>query len=103
MTSSKAAKLQDTLNYPPRGLDADRAAAYCGVSKAIFLKGVENGEWPQPKDASGQTRWDRVELDAAWDSKSERARSRSSSARRMTADELMEERENGGSKIALRQ
>jgi predicted DNA-binding transcriptional regulator AlpA len=103
MTSAKAAKLQDTFNYPPRGLDADRAAAYCGVSKAIFLKGVENGEWPQPKDASGQTRWDRVELDAAWDSKGERARKRSSSARRTTFDDLMEDEQNGGQEIALRQ
>jgi predicted DNA-binding transcriptional regulator AlpA len=103
MTAAKAAKLQDTLNYPPRGLDADRAAAYCGVSKAVFLKGVENGEWPQPKDASGQTRWDRVELDAAWDSKSERARKRASPTHRLTADELMEQRQNGDPKIVLRQ
>jgi hypothetical protein len=24
-----------------RDMDADRSAAYCGVSKAVFLKGVE--------------------------------------------------------------
>lgn len=100
MTSARAGKLQDTLNYPPRGLDADRAAAYCGVSKAIFLKGVDNGEWPQPKDASGQTRWDRVELDAAWDSKGERKRS--PSARRVTFDDLMGE-QDGKSEAPIRQ
>lgn len=94
MTSAKSAKLQDTLNYPPRGLDADRSAAYCGVSKATFLKGVDNGEWPQPKDVSGQSRWDRVELDAAWDSKGERKRS--PSGRRVTFDDLMGEQDGQG-------
>lgn len=100
MTVAKAAKLQDMLNYPPRGMDADRSAAYCGVSKAVFLKGVDNGEWPQPKDVSGQLRWDRVELDAAWDSKSERKRSPSS--RRVTFDDVMGEQDGKG-EAALRQ
>jgi hypothetical protein len=104
MTSAKAAKLQDTLSYPPRGMDANRAAAYCGQSRDLFLNDVENGIWPQPKeDISGQPLWDRVELDAAWDSKGERARKRVSPAHRLTADELMEQRQNGNPKIALRQ
>jgi predicted DNA-binding transcriptional regulator AlpA len=61
------------------------------VSKTTFLRGVENGEWPQPKEvSSGAIRWDRVELDAAWDAKQERTRKRASDARRLTMDELME-------------
>lgn len=94
MTATRAAKLQDTLNYPPRGLDADRAAAYCGVPKTAFLKGVENGEFPQPKEICGAIRWDRVELDAAWDAKGERKRS--PSGRRVTFDDLMGEQDGQG-------
>lgn len=101
--TAKPGKLQDGLNYPPRGMDADRAAAYCGVSKSTFLKGVENGEFPQPKEICHAIRWDRVELDAAWDAKQENARKRSSSPRRATFDELMEDNPDGGAKIALRQ
>lgn len=95
MTSKRPVKLQDTLAYPPRGMDADRSAAYCGLSRTKFLDGVESSEWPQPKDISGVVRWDRVELDAAWDAKQERDRRRSGSARRVSFDELDEAFENG--------
>lgn len=94
MTATRPGKLQDLLNYPPRGMDADRAAAYCGVSKASFLKGVENGEWPQPKDVSGGLRWDRVELDAAWDAMGKRKRA--PSGRRVSFDDLMGEQDGTG-------
>ena len=103
MTAVKAARLQDTFNYPPRGMDADRSAAYCGLSRTKFLEGVENGEWPQPKDASGAVRWDRVELDAAWDAKQERERKRSSSGRRVSFDELEENFKDGTSETPIRQ
>ena len=102
MTAPRPARLQDSLAYPPRGMDADRAAAYCGVSKTTFLRGVENGDWPQPKEICGAIRWDRIELDAAWDAKQERTRKRSPNARRLTMDELMEERD-GDREAQIRQ
>lgn len=83
-------------------MDADRAAAYCGVSKSTFLKGVENGEFPQPKEICGAIRWDRVELDAAWDAKAERTRKRPSS-RRPSFDDVMEGEQDGQGEAALRQ
>jgi len=85
-------KLQDQLSYPPRGMCADRAAAYCDVSKTKFLEGVDNGTWPKPKDADGAPRWDRLQLDAAWDALEERKKK--STARRSSFDDLVEQ--NGG-------
>jgi excisionase family DNA binding protein len=61
------AKLQDALAYPPRGLDADHAAAYCGLSRTKFLELVAAGTLPGSKDLGGLPRWDRKALDAAWD------------------------------------
>jgi predicted DNA-binding transcriptional regulator AlpA len=98
-----SAKLQDTLNYPPRGMDADRSAAYCGLSRTKFLDGVESGDWPQPKDVSGVMRWDRVEIDAAWDAKQQRDRKRSFSGRRVSFDELEETFEDGTREAEIRQ
>ena len=82
-------------------MDADRSAAYCGLSRMKFLEGVESGEWPQPKDASGAVRWDRVELDAAWDAKQQHERRRCSTGRRVSFDEL-EENFGDGSRAAPR-
>lgn len=103
MTAVRSAKLQDTFAYPPRGMDADRSAAYCGLSRTKFLDGVENGDWPQPKDVSGVLRWDRVELDAAWDAKHERDRKRSVSGRRVSFDELEENFKDGTREAQIRQ
>jgi predicted DNA-binding transcriptional regulator AlpA len=85
-------KLQDTLAYPPRGMDADRAAAYCGVSKTKFLEGVESGTFPRPKDVDGAPRWDRVQLDAAWDALNHKRRS----PVRPTLAELQEQQDGQG-------
>ena len=41
-----ADKLQDHLGYPPRGMDAERAAAYLGLGRTKFLELVENGRMP---------------------------------------------------------
>jgi predicted DNA-binding transcriptional regulator AlpA len=60
-------KLQDHLGYPPRGMDAERAAAYIGFGRTKFLEMVRNGRMPQPIDIDGNPRWDRRDLDAAWD------------------------------------
>jgi predicted DNA-binding transcriptional regulator AlpA len=62
-----AAKLQDSLAYPPRGLRAPRAAAYVGMSETSFLALVTEGKMPRPKRAKGMMIWDRLELDAAFE------------------------------------
>jgi predicted DNA-binding transcriptional regulator AlpA len=67
-----ADKLQDHLAYPPRAMDAERAAAYVGFGRTKFLEMVEDGRMPQPVDIDGNPRWDRRELDAAWDDLKER-------------------------------
>jgi hypothetical protein len=81
-------KLQDVLAYPPRGMNADRAAAYCGLSRSKFLEFVDLGILPQPKIMGGIPRWDRVDLDAAWDALDERHKRLSS--RRPSFDDLQE-------------
>jgi predicted DNA-binding transcriptional regulator AlpA len=60
-------KLADTLAYPPRGFNAERAAAYVGVSLSTFLRQVEEGIWPRPRRIKGAVVWDRLSLDAAFD------------------------------------
>jgi predicted DNA-binding transcriptional regulator AlpA len=65
-------KLQDNLAYPPRGMDAERAAAYVGFGRTKFLEMVGDGRMPQPIDIDGSPRWDRRDLDAAWDDLKER-------------------------------
>jgi predicted DNA-binding transcriptional regulator AlpA len=61
-------KMQDQLAYPPRGMNADRAAAYLGLGKTKFLELVGAGRMPRPVDMdNGTPRWDRLDLDAAFD------------------------------------
>jgi excisionase family DNA binding protein len=48
-------------------MNADRAAAYCGLSRTKFAELVSNGILPAAKTLGGLARWDRVDLDAAWD------------------------------------
>ena len=59
--------LQDHLAYPPRGLRAQRAAAYLGMSESAFLRLVDEGVMPQPVRIRGVTTWDRLDLDAAFE------------------------------------
>jgi predicted DNA-binding transcriptional regulator AlpA len=69
-------KLADSLAYPPRGMDADRAAAYLGIGRTKFLEMVEQGRMPKPvRIEEGMPRWDRLDLDAAWDDLKERRKS----------------------------
>lgn len=63
-----SSKIQDHLAYPPRGLRAPRAAAYIGVSETTFRVLVDEGVMPKPKRVNGMTIWDRLELDAAFES-----------------------------------
>jgi predicted DNA-binding transcriptional regulator AlpA len=60
-------KLADTLGYAPRGMRADRAAAYLDMSTSSFLRLVERKSLPQGIIIGGMTIWDRLELDAAFD------------------------------------
>jgi predicted DNA-binding transcriptional regulator AlpA len=63
-----ADKMQDHLGYPPRGMDAERAAAYVGLGKTKFLELVEDGRMPKPVRIEEELpRWDRHDLDAAWE------------------------------------
>jgi hypothetical protein len=64
-----AAKLQDQLNYPPRAMRAERAAAYLDISRSLFLELVEEGKLPKPRQwpQHEAPRWDRLELESAWD------------------------------------
>ena len=59
-------KLADTLAYPPRGMRADRAAAYLGMSTSAFLRLV-GISMPHGVPVGGMTIWDRLELDAAFE------------------------------------
>jgi hypothetical protein len=64
-------KFQDGCAYPPRMMNADRAAAYVDLSKTKFLEGI-GATWPHPRDVGGLPRWDRLDLDAAVDAMAER-------------------------------
>lgn len=72
-----ADKLQDHLAYPPRGMDVERAAAYVGLGKTKFLEMVEQGRMPKPvRIEEEMPRWDRLDLDAAFEDLKERRKSR---------------------------
>jgi predicted DNA-binding transcriptional regulator AlpA len=82
-----AVKLQDTLAYPPRAFDADRAAAYVCLSKSKFLELVDARDAPQPVDLGGCPRWDRRKLDDWLDAKNEYVKKPS---RKKTLADLLE-------------
>jgi excisionase family DNA binding protein len=73
------------LRTRPRGMNCDRACAYVGISKSKFLELVEDGHLPQPKNIGGLARWDRLDLDAAFDAAEEKRLG----GTRVTMDELM--------------
>jgi excisionase family DNA binding protein len=87
-------KPQDALAYAPRGMDADRAAAYCGLSRTKFLELVDAGRMPEAKDLGGAPRWDRKELDAAWDALENHAKR--FGPRRKSLDALLEAEDGEG-------
>jgi hypothetical protein len=55
----------------PRGLSAEEAAAYVGVSRNKFLAEVEEGLWPKPETRGSRKIWDRRRMDEAWDRRGE--------------------------------
>ena len=58
--------------YPPRGMRAERAAAYLSISTSLFYKMVEDERMPPPVKVGAASIWDRVELDAAFDNLKDR-------------------------------
>jgi predicted DNA-binding transcriptional regulator AlpA len=72
-----ATKLSDQMAYPPRGMDADRAAAYVGLGRTKFLEMVEDGRMPKPVRIEPELpRWDRLDLDAAFEDLKAKTKSR---------------------------
>lgn len=69
MSVPKHAALPDGLL--PRLLDAEAAAAYCGLSAASFLEEVDAGTLPKPVTLRKVRRklWDRNEIDHRLDSR----------------------------------
>lgn len=53
--------------YPPRFMTKDRAAHYCGVTKAAFDRAVATAELPLPVDwpTGGKELWSKTALDQA--------------------------------------
>jgi predicted DNA-binding transcriptional regulator AlpA len=77
MADRSSGKLQDSLAYPPRGMDAERAAAYVGLGKTKFLEMVEDGRMPKPVRIEDELpRWDRLDLDAAFEDLKAKRKSR---------------------------
>jgi predicted DNA-binding transcriptional regulator AlpA len=58
---------QMQTSYTPRGLRAERAAEYLGMSKTKFLELVASDRLPQPVSIDSMRVWDRFDLDAAFD------------------------------------
>jgi predicted DNA-binding transcriptional regulator AlpA len=81
-------------------MGADRAAAYCDMSRTKFLDLVQGGHMPSPKEIDGMARWDRRDLDAAVDAMSDRNRKRAA-GRRKTLDDLWGA-EDGDGETAVR-
>ena len=55
----------------PRGLNAEQAAVYVGVSCNTFLSEVKAGLWPKAQDRGKRKIWDRVKIDEAWNQQHE--------------------------------
>jgi predicted DNA-binding transcriptional regulator AlpA len=53
--------------YPPRALRAEHAAAYLAMSKASFLRLVEEETMPPGIKVRGMVVWDRHDLDDAFE------------------------------------
>lgn len=58
---------QDINQIPRRGLRRPLAAAYIGVSASKFDEMVADGRMPDPIRIDGCVVWDRLALDAAFD------------------------------------
>ena len=84
----KIARRRDVLplSLAPRGLSRVEAAAYIGVSAALFDAMVEDGRMPSPKIINARRVWDRRKLDLAFEGLPERSSSNSIDQRQEAAD-----------------
>jgi len=64
-------KIETRSPIAPRALNADGAAAYLGMGVTKFRELVKEDKLPRPVDLDGMPRWDRVELDAAFETMKE--------------------------------
>ena len=55
------------VGYPPRGMRANNAAVYLGISESSFFRLVETGKLPKGFPVKGMVLWDRYDLDAAFE------------------------------------
>lgn len=78
-----ARKQKFETEYPPRGMRAERAAAYLGISTTTFYKMVGDETMPPPIKVGSASIWDRYELDAAFDALKDNEGSESSLLRRL--------------------
>jgi hypothetical protein len=104
MTAQRREKLSDLLAYPPRGMDVNRASAYAGFGPTKYLEMVEAGLMPKPVDIDGSKRWDRLDIDRAFEDLKEQRHNPSTASRarinaRLDAQEREHEHET---RIALR-
>src|SRR5215216_6413068 len=104
MAAQRREKLSDGLAYPPRGMDVDHASAYFMLGRTKFTELVDAGRMPKPVDLDGSPRWDRFELDRAFeDFKNQRHDPSAASRARINARLDAQEREtNHETRIALR-
>jgi predicted DNA-binding transcriptional regulator AlpA len=77
----------------------DQAASYFGMSRASFLRLVDDGVMPPPVKVRGMTMWDRYDLDDAW----ERLKENDGEPNENTVDrrlrELRDERRRAGGSV----
>jgi predicted DNA-binding transcriptional regulator AlpA len=64
----------DRIGYPPRGMRADNAAIYLGMSEASFFRLVQDGLMPSGIPVRGMMLWDRYDLDAAFENLKDKKR-----------------------------
>lgn len=88
-------RLQDSLAYPPRLMDLERAAAYVGFGRTKFMELVDQRKMPPPVDVDGNARWDRLDLDATVDDLKDRRRDPVKRSR-MNLEERLSKQEAGG-------
>ena len=64
-------KIETRLPIASRALNADNAASYLGMGVTKFRELVEEGKLPRPVYVDSMPRWDRTELDAAFEAMKE--------------------------------
>jgi len=92
-------RLSDHCAYPPRGMDVERAASYVGFGRTKFLEMVDDGRMPKPIDVDGNPRWDRIDLDAAFEDLKERRKDPVQRGRDRIHDRLRQQQQGDRSEL----